>query len=108
MVSSFFTDRSKSICPNCRDIQNRLSFSKDLKNMVPFSIKVKAEIKDDHAILNALNSNANAFKAFGGSPLMLTEHVENGIHAIKDRHNWKGDYNKKKMGKVEVIIDEKN
>jgi hypothetical protein len=61
-----------------------------------FLIKVKAEIRDDAAVLNALMANADAFRAFGGSPLMLTEHVENGIDAIKEREKWKGDYVQKK------------
>jgi CxxC-x17-CxxC domain-containing protein len=74
----------------------------------PFSIKVKAEIRDDAAVLNALMANADAFRAFGGSPLMLTEHVENGIDAIKDREKWKGDYGQKKIGKVQIVIDEEN
>ena len=74
----------------------------------PFSIPVNAEIIGEGATLSALIANADAFRAFGGSPLMLTEHVENGIDAIKVRADWNDKDNRKHIGKIEIIIDDKN
>ena len=54
-------------------------------------------------------ANAVPFRAFGGPPLMLTQHVENSIDAIKEKNGWKGEYcDRKKIGKIKIIIDEEN
>lgn len=52
-------------------------------------IEVKVKIVEDDQIKAALEANAAAFQARGGSHLMLTEAVENGNDAIEDnRHNF--------------------
>lgn len=67
---------------------------------------VRAEITTDGAIMNALMANANAFRAIGGSPMMFTEHVENGIDAIKALHGWKSTDSPKKLGDIKIIFDD--
>lgn len=47
-------------------------------------IEVKVKIVEDEQIKAALEANAAAFQARGGSHLMLTEAVENGNDAIED------------------------
>ena len=68
---------------------------------------VRAEITTDGAIMNALMANANAFRAIGGSPMMFTEHVENGVDAIKAINKWKSDDPPRKLGTVRIIFDDK-
>ena len=43
-----------------------------------------AELNEDDQVVSALLSNAAAFALVGGTPLMLTEAVENSNDAIED------------------------
>lgn len=113
----FIPDSARpAYCPDCLTMKHKGELASLVKDQVknastktePFSIKVKAQITEDGAVYNALMANASAFRAFGGSPLMLTEHVENGIDAIKERANWNGEYTVKNIGKIEIIIDTTN
>jgi len=98
--------------PKCfQCLQNKTSISKKtladtIKNQKR-GFQVRAEITTDAAIMNALMANANAFRAIGGSPMMFTEHVENGIDAIKILHAWKSTDTPKKLGDIRIIFDDK-
>lgn len=71
-----------------------------------FEKKYEVDLSSKEQKLAALRANADAFHALGGIPLMLTEHVENGIDAIKDRPRVEGLNKSFPKGQVEIIIDE--
>jgi len=99
------------ICPKCYALKNNPKISKkDLSDVIKNQTRgfqVRAEITTDSAIMNALMANANAFRAIGGSPMMFTEHVENGIDAIKVLHGWKSSDAPKKLGDIKIIFNDK-
>ncbi len=96
-----------SICPNCIAKNHKTNVSEIIKNEKR-GFEVRAEITTDGAIMNALMANANAFRAIGGSPMMFTEHVENGIDAIKISQGWKSTEPKKKLGEIKIIFYDDN
>lgn len=112
----FIPDSTRpAYCPDCLAMIHRGELPNIVKDQVPskiksnqYSISVQAEIKEEGAILSALIANADAFRAFGGSPLMLTEHIENGCDAIKVKANWREGDTRTHIGKIEIIIDQKN
>ena len=64
-----------------------------------------ATFEKEKQIVSALNMVGAGFEARGGSSLMLTEAVENGVDAIiKFNENKK----KKTKGEIKVIIDKEN
>ena len=88
---------TNSLCNVCSEEQNVFR---------PFkkSFEVKFETKDQK--LSALDTVGEAFRHHGGSTLMLTEHIENGIDAIEDLIKT---YNLKNyQGKIDIIIDNAN
>ena len=95
--------------PKCfQCLKNNTKISKKVLSSVIKNVgqgfTVRAEITTDGAIMNALMANANAFRAIGGSPMMFTEHVENGIDAIKALHGWKSTDSPKKLGDIKIIF----
>jgi len=85
------------MCQECKDIAQipQSGFKK--------SFKVKLD--SDEQKLAALDTVGEAFRHHGGSTLMLTEHIENGIDAIEDLIKVKKLQNYK--GQIDIIIDEK-
>jgi len=71
-----------------------------------FDVKMEEEGQK----LAALEGNAAAFQHAGGAPLMITEHVENGIDAIKQNKKTSADggTNFTGMGQIDIIIDDRN
>jgi len=96
-------------CNRCLNNPGKVS-KKELADVMKKNLgyEVRAEINTDGAIMNALMANANAFRAIGGSPMMFTEHVENGIDAIKVLNNWKSTDPPKKLGNIRIIFDDTN
>ena len=80
--------------------------SKDLT--IPKTFKKSFEVKFDSKgqKLSALDTVGEAFRHHGGSTLMLTEHIENGIDAIEDlvKINDLKNY----QGKIDITIDTSN
>lgn len=98
----------KPICSKCKKLTPKEAAqltSPKIKNEKR-GFDVRAEITTDGAIMNALMANASAFRATGGSPMMFTEHVENGIDAIKILHKWKSTDSPKKLGDIRIIFDD--
>lgn len=62
---------------------------------------IKPKITEDFQVLAALASTGAGFEALGGSSLMLTEPVENGVDSIIEA-NKKG---LKIKGKIRILID---
>ena len=68
------------VCYTCS--QNKANLQEKTKNVIK-DLYIKAEIKDDSAVLAALMANAAAFHHFGGFAAMAKEHFENGADALK-------------------------
>ena len=88
---------TNSMCNVCSENQN-------IQQQCKKSFEVKFESKDQK--LSALDTVGEAFRHHGGSTLMLTEHIENGIDAIEDLikiYNFKNF-----QGKIDIIIDQSN
>ncbi|MBI3027856.1 hypothetical protein HYY70_07130 [Candidatus Woesearchaeota archaeon] len=82
----------------------RLFGSKEVETNVDETI-FSASFEKEKQIVSALNMVGAGFEARGGSSLMLTEAVENGVDAIiKFNENKK----KKIKGKIKVLIDKDN
>jgi hypothetical protein len=77
------------------------------KNTVqPFKKSYEVKFDSQGQKLSALDTVGEAFRHHGGSTLMLTEHIENGIDAIVDSIKL---YNFKNFqGKIEITIDKPN
>ncbi len=63
-----------------------------------------AELEEEDQKIAALLSNAAAFQAKGGSPLMLTEAVENGNDAIEENRRVFG---LRTIGEIQIIVNNK-
>jgi len=99
-----------STCINCILIGKKAveDAKEKTKNPTKKTFEIKLDSREQK--LAALIANADAFHQAGGAPLMLTEHVENGIDAIKQNRKSvsEGGSNFTSIGKVEIIIDEQN
>lgn len=63
-----------------------------------------AELEEEEQKIAALLSNAAAFQAKGGSPLMLTEAVENSNDAIEENRRLFGV---RTIGEIQIIVNNK-
>jgi hypothetical protein len=68
----------------------------------PETVQVRPEIRTDEQILAALISTGAGFESAGGSPLMLTEAVENGVDSIIAARK----VGVRTQGRIQVIIDQ--
>jgi hypothetical protein len=67
----------------------------------PETVQVRPEIRTDEQVLAALISTGAGFESAGGSPLMLTEAVENGVDSIIAARKL----GVPTRGRIQVIID---
>jgi len=97
-----------SLCSNCRDDKKNQEKSTQKPENISKTFDVKIETEGQR--LGALEGNAAAFQAAGGAPLMITEHVENGIDAIKQnkKNSSEGGNSFSGIGKIDVEIDDDN
>lgn len=108
--------KSWTVCKECGrglkranpSIDSICQICKETKELVPKDFSKTFEVKLDTAEqkLAALDTVGEAFRHHGGSSLMLTEHIENGLDAIEDFTKTKKIQNYK--GKIDIIIDDQN
>jgi len=102
----FFPDGIRPcLCADCLAMKNGKGLPNIVKQKTNFQKGFKVKLEKDEQILAALDTVGEAFRHHGGSTLMLTEHVENGIDAIEDLTKIKKLKNPHD-GKIEIIIDE--
>lgn len=84
------------------DFINKI-LGKDIKEQPPKETVFSATFDKEKQIVSALNMVGAGFEARGGSSLMLTEAVENGVDAIIKFNQLQ---KKKQEGNIRVIIDQ--